>query len=236
MNDLGLFYYRRGRYQDAAPIIRRITQLVPDNSSGYTNLGAVYWMDGKYAEAAASYEQSLALRPTASAYSSLGTVYFFLDRCAEAVPLMEKATELLPRNDQVWSNLGDVYACSPNGRDKAAEAYRRAAQLGQERLTVNPQDAETVSRVALYAARLGDTIDAIAKTKQAAKLAPSSRSVAWHATLAYELAGQRDLALEALKAALRAGQPAQEVEHEPTLKKLRTDVRYTRLMPGAPER
>ena len=232
-NDLGLFYYRRGRYMDAEPVIRRITEIVPDNSSGYTNLGAVYWMDGKYAEAAASYEKSLALRPTASAYSSLGTVYFFLDRCAEAVPLMEKATELLPRSDQVWGNLGDVYACSPNARDRAAESYRRAAQLGQERLKVNPQDAETLSRVALYAARLGNKADAIAKTKESVKLAPSSRSVAWHATLAYELAGQRDLAFEALQAALRAGQPTQEIEREPTLKDLRSDARYARLMNGA---
>ena len=100
-------------------------------------------------------------------------------------------------------------------------------------MTVNPQDAETLSRVALYAARLGDKVNAIAKTKRAVSLAPSSRSVAWHATLAYELAGQRDLALEAMKAALRAGQPAQEIEGEPTLRNLRADARYAHLMPGA---
>jgi tetratricopeptide (TPR) repeat protein len=223
MNDLGLFYYRRGRFQDAEPVIRRITQLFPDNSSGYSNLAAVHWMDGQYTKAAPSYERSLALRPTASAYSSLGTVYFFMDRCAEAVPLMEKATELLPRNDAVWSNLGDVYVCSPNGQHKAAEAYRHAEQLGQERLSINTNDAETLGHVALNEAHLGNTKDAIAKAKRAVKLAPSSRSVAWHATLAYELAGQRDLALEALRAALRAGEPAWEVEIEPALKNLRAE-------------
>jgi tetratricopeptide (TPR) repeat protein len=230
MNDLGLFYYGRGRYQDAIKIFQRMTELVPDNSSGYTNLAAVYWMNGQYTNAAISYEKSLALRPTASAYSSLGTVYFFLDRCPEAVPLMEKASEILPKNDQVWGNLGDVYGCSPNGKEKAAQAYRRAAQLGEERLVVNPNDAEALGRVALYRARLGEKGDAVVKTRRAVQLEPTSRSVVWNAALTYELAGQRELALESVRAALQAGQPVQEVSHEPALAKLRSDPRYARLM------
>ncbi|HLW75847.1 MAG TPA: tetratricopeptide repeat protein, partial [Bryobacteraceae bacterium] len=230
LNDLGLFYYGRGRYPDAEKILQRITELVPDNSSGYTNLGAAYWMDGQYANAAMSYEKSLALRPTASAYSSLGTVYFFQDRCSEAVPLMEKAVQLLPKNDQVWGNLGDVYGCAPNGEGKAADSYRRAVQLGEERLAVNPNDAEALGRVALYQARLGEKKDAVGKIKRAVQLAPTSRSVAWHAALTYELASQRDQALQSVRAALKAGQPVQEVSHEPALVKLRADPRYGQIM------
>jgi tetratricopeptide (TPR) repeat protein/TolB-like protein len=230
MNDLGLFYYGRGRYQDAEEILQRMTELVPDNSSGYTNLGAAYWMDGQYAKAAISYEKSLALRPTASAYSSLGAVYFFQDRCSEAVPLMEKAVQLLPKNDQVWGNLGDVYGCAPNGKRQAAEAYRRAVQLGEGRLSVNPNDAEALGRVALYLARLGEKNDAVVKIKRAVQLAPASRSVAWHAALTYELANQRDQALQAVRAVLKAGQPVQEVSHEPALAKLRADPRYAQIV------
>jgi serine/threonine protein kinase/tetratricopeptide (TPR) repeat protein len=230
MNDLGLFYYGRGRYQEAARIFKRMTELLPDNSSGYTNLGAVNWMDGHYAEAAVSYEKSLALRPSAQAYTSLGAVYFFLDRCPEAVPLMEKASELRPKNDQMWGNLGDVYGCSPNGKERAAQAYRRAVELGEERLAVNPKDAETLGRVALYQARLGEKGAAVEKTKQAVQLAPTNRSVNWHAALTYELAGQRELALESVGAALKAGQPLQEVSQEPALAQLRTDPRYAGLV------
>jgi tetratricopeptide (TPR) repeat protein len=224
--DLGMFYYRRGRYSDAVPILRRVTALAPDYSSGYTNLAAVYWMSGDYQNAAASYEKSLSLRPTASAYSSLGTVYYFQDRCPEAVPMMEKASELLPKNDQVWANLGDVYACSPNGSAKAREAYTRALQLGQERMAINAKDAETLSRVALYHARLGHKQEAIARTKKALALSAENRAVAWHAALAYELAGQRDLALREIDAAIRLGQPPQEINREPALAGLRADPRY----------
>ena len=48
--------------------------------------------------------------------------------------------------------------------------------------------------------------------------------------LVYELAGQRDLALEALKSALQAGQPLEEVRHEPALINLRKDPRYRALV------
>jgi serine/threonine-protein kinase len=143
---------------------------------------------------------------------------------------MEKASELLPKNDQVWGNLGDVYACAPNGKGKAAEAYRRAVELGEGRLAVNPNAAETLSRVALYLARLGENQDAVVKIKRASQLAPTSRSVAWHAALTYELAGQRGQALDSVRAALHAGQPVQEISHEPTLAKLRADPRYARIM------
>jgi Flp pilus assembly protein TadD/TolB-like protein len=230
MNDLGLFYYGRGRYEDAIKIFQQTTKLVPDNSSGYTNLGAVYWMDGQYQNAAISYEKSLALRPTASAYSSLGTVYFFLDRCAEAVPLMEKATAILPKNDQVWGNLADVYGCSPNGREKAAQTYRRALQLSEASLLVNPNDAEALSRTALYMARLGENGTAVVRIMRAMQLAPASRAVVWNAALTYELSGLRGPALESVRAALQLGQPLQEVSHEPALAKLRSDPRYAQLM------
>jgi Flp pilus assembly protein TadD/TolB-like protein len=230
LNGLGLFYYGRGRYQDATKIFQRTTELVPDNSSGYTNLGAVYWMDGQYQNAAISYEKSLALRPTASAYSSLGTVYFFLDRCAEAVPLMEKAAAILPKNDQVWGNLADVYGCSPNGREKAAQAYRQALQLSEALLLVNPKDAEALSRAALYMARLGENGTAVVRVKRAMQLAPNSRAVVWNAARTYELSGQRELALESVRAALESGQPLQEVSHEPAFVKLRSDPRYAQLI------
>ncbi|MBV8841418.1 MAG: protein kinase [Bryobacterales bacterium] len=224
--DLGLFYYRRGRYKDALPTLQRVTALAPDYSSGYTNLAGAYWMSGDYQNAAVSYEKSLALRPTASAYSSLGTVYYFLDRCPEAVPLMEKASEMLPKNDQVWANLGDVYACSPNGAGKALDAYKNALKLGNQQLAINSKDAEVLSRVALYQARLGNYGEAVPNTRRALKLAPGDRAVAWHAALAYELAGQRELALDAIRSAIRLGQPLQEINREPALAGLRADPRY----------
>jgi serine/threonine-protein kinase len=230
---LGAFYFRRGRYPEAITYFRQVTELAPDNAAGYSNLGSVYFSAGQYEEAAVNFKKSLALRPTANAYTSLGTMYFFMDRCAEAVPMMEKAVEMAPKSEQLWGNLGDAYSCPPADQAKGTQAYQRALQLGQERLAVNAKDADVLGRVALYQARLGNpaSLVNIAKARQ---LAPENRQVVWHATLVYELAGKRDLALEALQAALKAGQAADEVRHEPTLAKLRADPRFTRLMAGQP--
>jgi len=183
--DLGMFYYRQGRNKQAISLLQQVTQLAPDNSSGYTGLGAAYWTDGQLENAATNFKKSVDLRPTYSAYSSLGTVYFFLDRCADAIPLMEQALKLAPKNDQVWGNLGDAYACLPGTKDKAAPAYRRAVQLGQDRLAVNPNEPEVLSVVALYQAKLGEKAMALANIEKARKLAPASRKVAWEATLVY---------------------------------------------------
>jgi serine/threonine protein kinase/Flp pilus assembly protein TadD len=232
VNSLGGFYYRRGSYQDAIPLFRQVTELAPDNSQGYTNLGATNAMAGQYDAAADNFKKSLALRPTASAYTNLGTVYYFLGRCTEAVPMMRQAAELSPKSEQMWGNLGDAYACVPGGRDDANRAYQRAVELGQQRLAVDPNDAETVSIVALYEAKLGQKATALANIQKARRLSSGSRKVLWEATLVYELAGNRTEALAALHAAIRDGQPLDQVRGEPALASLRADPRYQKLMPA----
>jgi tetratricopeptide (TPR) repeat protein len=228
--DLSMFYYRQGRYPDAVPLLQRITELAPDNNSGYTALGAVYWAQGQYENAAANFRKSLDLRPTATAYTSLGTIYFFMDRCADAVVEMQHAVNLLPKRDQLWGNLGDAYACVAGKKSDAAAAYQRAVDLAQAASVVNPKDADVLSRVALYQARLGKKMDAGSQIKKARQLAPANRGVLWNAALVYELGGQRDQALEALKAAIQAGQPLEEVRREPALANLRKDPRYGALV------
>jgi serine/threonine protein kinase/Flp pilus assembly protein TadD len=228
--DLGMFYYRQNRYPEAVSLLQRVTDLAPDNNSGYTGLGAVYWMQGQYELAAASLRKSLELHPTASAYTSLGTIYFFMDRCSDAVSQMEEAVKLLPKRDQFWGNLGDAYTCVPGKKSDAVQAYKRAIDLAQAGSVVNPKDADVLSRVALYQARLGNKTEAEVHIRKARQLTPSNRDVLWNAALVYELAGQRDHALEALKAAIQAGQPLEEVRHEPALANLRKDPRYPRLL------
>jgi tetratricopeptide (TPR) repeat protein len=153
-NALGAYWFRRGRYPDAITCFRKTTELAPDNATAYTNLGSAYLSAAQYSEAAVNFKKSLDLRPTANGYTNLGTMYFYLDRCAEAVPLMEKASEMAPKSEQVWGNLGDTYSCNPSDKPKAMQAYQRALQLGEERLAVNPKDANVLARVALYESRL----------------------------------------------------------------------------------
>ena len=122
--------------------------------------------------------------------------------------------------------MGDAYACVSGRKIDADSAYHRAVQLGQARLAVNSSDAETLSVMALYEAKLGDKAKALENIQKARRLAPGSRKVQWEAALIYELAGQRDHALDALQAAIHGGQPLNEVRGEPALASLRADPRY----------
>jgi hypothetical protein len=89
-----------------------------------------------------------------------------------------------------------------------------------------------LSVVALYEAKLGDKTKALQNIEKARHLAPGSRKVQWEAALIYELAGQRDHALESLEAAIHGGQPLDEVRGEPALRNLRADPSYQQLMAG----
>ena len=62
------------------------------------------------------------------------------------------------------------------------------------------------------------------------RLASASRKVAWEAALVYELGGNRDLAIKALRDAMIAGQALEEVKREPALANLRSDPRFAQLM------
>jgi serine/threonine-protein kinase len=231
LNYLALFYYRRGRYADAVPVFHRGIELAPDNNALYTNLGATYWMAGQLDDAARSFERSLALRPTASVYTNLGTAYFFQGKCAQAAPLMEKAANLEPKNNEFRANLADVNACL-GLRDKARAGYERAIGLVQDRLAVNPKDPEMLGALALYWARLDNSAKALPEAEEALKRGPSNRIVQWHAALTYELCKRRGAALQALAAALRLGQPWNEIRNEPALAALRKDPGYQRLAAG----
>ena len=85
-----------------------------------------------------------------SAYSNLGTAYFYLHRYPEAITAFEKARSLDDQDYLNWGNLGDALYWSSNRRPESAAAYKRAIELGQSRLQVNPKDATARAFVADY--------------------------------------------------------------------------------------
>jgi tetratricopeptide (TPR) repeat protein len=117
-------------------------------------------------------------------------------------------------------------------KDKARAGYDRAIGLVQDRLAINPKDPELLSARALYWARLGDSAEALPEAEAALKRGPANRTVQWHAALTYELCARREAALKALAAALRLGQPWNEIRNEPALAELRKDPGYQRLARG----
>lgn len=231
-NELGGFYFARGRYEDAAREWRRVTEKSPLNAVVLNNLGNAYYYLGETGRAEESYRQSLSVRPTAAAYVGLGMVLYDRGDYAGAAQEFEKATARTPQRPDVWANYAD--ACRVAGRvDQAAAAYDRAIELSRARLEANPRETATLTLLAECLAKRGEKREALAKIEESLK-ADRAASLA-SAVVVYYLSGRRSEALNALAEALSAGLSVRDFERNPELAGLRRDPDYERIV-GPPRR
>jgi serine/threonine-protein kinase len=222
-SDLGVFYTRVGRYPEAEASFRKTIALVPDSYLAYRNLGGVLYNMGRIDDAIAMSRRSLELRSSPETYSNVGTIEFTRGNYAEAAQYYEKAVSLNPRFHLLWGNLADACTMVPELRPRAAEAYRRALQLADSELALNPRNAELRATVATYLLGLGDFKRALTEVAQARALAPDSVNLLFLAALVHEAAGQREQALRLLEEAARKGYAPIEIQRHPLLAKLRAD-------------
>ena len=146
----------------------------PDNFLAYEDLAGAYIAMARYEDAVRVLKKELAYKQTSSAWTNLGAAYMYLRRYPEAAEAMEKATELDPHNDILWRNLGDSYRQYPSRAADAILAYRKALQTATDELSVNPNNTEVLSGIALYQAHLGQKGDAELFIAKALRLSPKN--------------------------------------------------------------
>ncbi|MCU1253951.1 MAG: hypothetical protein JWM83_250 [Candidatus Angelobacter sp.] len=232
--NLGLLYYKTARYPEAVTAWEQVKKITPDNFYVLNNLAGVYMMTDRDEDAAAALQRSLEIKPAADNYSNLGTLRFSQGRYTDAVPAFEKAVNLMASNYLYWGNLGDAYRWAPGQSGKAGPAYQNAIRLVREEIAANPQDPEVRSTLALYLAKSGDKQAARAQIAQVDRAAKKTAPVLLDSAVVHELCGERDIALSALSAALKAGSTLKEIKNEPELIALRTDAHYQFLLAGQP--
>jgi len=182
-----------------------VVSLAPDSFTGYYNLGGVRTLQGRYAEAIPLLQRSLEIRKTADATSNLGTAYFQLHRYADAAVAYEQSTRLDPQNYVLWGNLGDAYYWAPGRRAEAAAVYGKGIGLGEEKLRVNPRDAEVLSSLAMYHAMREERKPALDNLDAALRLSPKSPGLLFNAGITYQQLGDTPRALDSLEKAVAAG-------------------------------
>jgi tetratricopeptide (TPR) repeat protein len=227
---LGTFLYRIARYEEAARAWESAVQLTPDNVVALRNLAAAYHMLGRDEDAAAKLQRALEIQPAATTYNNLGTLRFFQGQYGDAAEAFEKAVQLSANSYLYWGNLGDAYRWKPGGKDKAKPAYLRASQLLNEKIAASPADPDLHANLAVYLIKSGDRDRALLEIGIVEKSQRITAFSWFKAVIVHELCGQRDQALAALQAALRAKYSLQEIRNEPELVALRTDPRYHRMV------
>jgi tetratricopeptide (TPR) repeat protein len=135
-------YDLAGRNDDAINAYQQAIALKPDIPGYHNNLGNVQARSGKVDDARVSYTKSAELDPpnAATAWRNFGISLYNAGRLKEAVEPLKKASELDPKNPQVWYLLGAALVGSmetkKNG-DKlefiiqpgTVEAYQKAVEL-----------------------------------------------------------------------------------------------------------
>jgi serine/threonine-protein kinase len=229
-NWLGLFYQRHARYEDAIAMYLQVVSLAPDSFTGYYNLGGVRILQGKYSEAIPLLQRSLEIRKTADATSNLGAAYFQLHSYAESATAFEQSTKLDPQNYLIWGNLGDAYYWAPGRRAESMEAYAKAIALGNEKLRVNPRDAEVLSSLAMYHAMRGERKPALDNLEAALRLNPKNPGLIFNAGIVYQQLGDTQRALDALEKAVAAGISPATLRDTPNFDGLRANPRFLKLI------
>jgi serine/threonine-protein kinase len=225
---LGLYYFRRAQYMKAEPWLKLVTQLVPENATGFLNLGILYYSTRRYSEAESALRKSIALEPLATAYTDLGTIQFFQRQYTDSVISFEKAVQMGPNDPTNWGNLADSYRQVPARAKEAGTTYEKATELARQQLAINPNDANLRSRLALYLARLGRRAESLDEIKKALDSAANNVNIPFNAAQVYEIAGNDTAAVHYLEEALGRGYPVDEALSLSEFERLRNNPAISR--------
>jgi serine/threonine protein kinase/tetratricopeptide (TPR) repeat protein len=228
-NVLGNAYYQLAEYGKAAESYRRVIELDPNNPYAYNNLGAVLVQSGKFREAVEPLQKSLQFSADGQAYSNLGIAYFYLKQYDKAIPAYEKAVQLVPTSDMFVGNLAEAYHLVGQA-DRAQATFEQAISLAYKELRVNPRDAVTKGRLALWYGKKGDVNQALKFIAEARAIDSNNVDLIYYQAQAFALSGDKVKAVAALHDAFKKGQPPSIAQAEPDLESLKEDPSFQNLV------
>lgn len=217
----GTFLFTLGRAQDAVTAYERATVLTPDNPDAFNNLGIAYMLAGDFERASRALAQSLAIEPRRAAYINSGTVEYYLGRYKSAQDMFRKSIELMPAHHRAWGNLADAlrFDAQPG---EARQAYRRALDLVEGELAVNPSDPVNQAQAAYYAIQLGDADRARRGIESALSEGDEITYVHYYVALTELGLGDKAKALAHVRRARDLGYPEVLLKAAPELGDIRT--------------
>jgi serine/threonine-protein kinase len=229
-NSLGIFYYKQGQYQKAVSQFIKVVELTPENTRGYNNLGGLYFLLKDWENSKRMFQQSIEIEPNYKAHSNLGTLNYYDENYSSSVKMYQKALELSDTDFRVWGYLADSFYWIPDLRDSSYSRYRQAIQLAKKQLSVNPMDHEAMIHLAGYHARLDQKTPADSLLNLLIATNTGDLEILFSIGDIYEQIGKRDLALQWIDRALSNGFSLAEIERNPGLKDLRSDMRFQRII------
>jgi len=208
----------------------RALALAPDDGAAHASRGFVLWRLQRLPEAEAEFETAIRLDP--SLFEALyfhARVAFGSGRIEQAAALFEAAARV---QEDYQARFFAAQSLTALGRTAEAEAaYRRALQVAEQHMELNPDDPRAATMCAVSLCRLGRKEEGLAWAERARAIDPDDPGVIYNVACLFALEGQADSAIDCLEQALRAGFGAGDwVAHDPDLDSLRGLPRFQRLV------
>jgi len=229
IDSYGTFLFGMGRYDEAAVAYRQVTQLDPRNRQAWTNLGSALTMIGDIESGRLAYEESLKIEKSETAHSNLGVIYYYLGEFKKSVAEHRAAVALNPGQAVKWLNLADALYFAGEMAE-ARSAFGKASELAESRLSVDPDDFNTLLVLGWAQQMLGYTAGARVYIDRGLEIAPNDPYGLYYGALIEVRSGNHEAALRALQSALDNGYPAKMLAVEPYLEDLKQDSKFRKMI------
>jgi tetratricopeptide (TPR) repeat protein len=140
---------------------------LPADPAAAARRGLALYDQGRFAEAAAAFEESLSRAEDAGTRTNLANALRRLGRSDEAFDEYLRALQRDPRVAQAWYGLGNLLRDDRRDLHSAVDAWRRAIEA-------DPRYAEAHANLGAALLDLGDAAGAAAELEAALSLAPES--------------------------------------------------------------
>jgi predicted TPR repeat methyltransferase len=190
--ELAIVLQKNGRLHQAADLLTRVLDRVPDHPRALHYAGVLAHQQGRSDEAVALIEKSLRLDPDADAYSNLGIVHQSAGRLDEAIAAYRRAIAVAPHHANAHSNLGVLFRMT--GQPEDAEAAYRAA------IALDPGHVDAWTNLGILLNSLKRTEEAAACYSRAITLQPTHRDARKLLALAHCTLGEFEQARQILEA------------------------------------
>ncbi len=221
-----LIYMARGEKQKARAEIKLLQEQFPNEAPIYFVKGVIHRLDGEYEESLLSYKKLVRLDPAARIVASYNRARIFnykgdYDR---ALKELDKGAKVEPNHPMI--RIFRSVTLFHKGEED------RAIKMMREVLEENPKMDGMRPLFAIFLARHGQTDEAREQlTDDALSLSRADHDMAYWVGSAYANLGEKDLAFEWLKRAIRLGNENKPLyQNDKSLKPLRDDERFETLM------
>jgi tetratricopeptide (TPR) repeat protein len=226
---LGVFYLNQAQYDKAEAMFKHATELDPEGYLAFNNLGAALLYQGKNDEATKAFEKSITIRPNGMAYANVATAQFRLRLFQDSARSFKEALKFDSTDYHTWAELGEAYYFGGDTAS-ATEPLRKAIELAEQQLKVNPRDAGVLGDLANYYSVLGDRKQSLNYLDRSLQLGQGDKELLFNAAEVYNQLRESGVSLEWLSKALAAGYSRSEVAADPSFDNLHDNPRYQALM------